>query len=57
MGKEWNNVDEEEDVDESGRWRCQWGDTDDDIDEDDDDEEEADEVKWDVEMAVGSVGD
>ena len=30
-------------------------DTDDDIDEDD--EEEADEVKWDVEMAVGSVGD
>ena len=24
MGKGWNNVDEEEDVDESGRWRCQW---------------------------------
>ena len=55
MGKGWNNVDEEEDVDESGRWRCQWGDTDDDIGDDDD--EEADEVKWDVEMAVGSVGD
>ena len=30
-------------------------DNDDGIDEDDD--EEADEVKWDVEMAVGSVGD
>ena len=34
--------------------RRQW-DNDDDIDDEDD--EEADEVKWDVEMVVGSVGD
>ena len=40
--------------DESGMQRRQW-DNDDDIEDEDD--EEADEVKWDVEMAVGSVGD
>ena len=34
--------------------RRQW-DNDDDIEDEDD--EEADEVRWDVEMAVGSVGD
>ena len=40
--------------DESGMKRRQW-DNDDDIDDEND--EEAVEVKWDVEMAVGSVGD
>ena len=49
MGKGKDNVDDEEEVDESGRWRCQWVIN----DINDGDEEKVKRWKWDEETVMG----